>query len=178
MFKWKLLWKGWCIQHGQLFVSLLGRSLVFPQPSWRGGGGPEHEHRGENLLPDFHPREPISLGSSSQAGHISPGPWCATSLRKPSIFYSKRWALLKHLLQTFSSPTYSQSVLQLSRLICQNPAVGVSRDHGMRWRWPQEVIAYAPRALSSPPSPPRTAVRPTCCFQSSSFQKKKRTWRE
>lgn len=133
---------------------------------------------GENLLPDFHPREPISPGSSSQAGHISPGPWCATSLHKPSIFYRKRWALLKHLLQTFSSPTYSQSVLQLSRLICRNPAVGVSQDHGMRWRWPQEVIAYAPRALSSPPSPPRTAVRPTCCCQSPSFQKKKRTWRE
>ena len=47
---------------------------------------PEHEHREENLLPDFHPRQPISPGSSSQAGHISPGPWCATSLRKPSIF--------------------------------------------------------------------------------------------
>lgn len=37
MSKWKLLWKGWCIQHGQSFVSSLGRNLVFPQPRWRGG---------------------------------------------------------------------------------------------------------------------------------------------
>lgn len=94
------------MQHGQLLVSSLGRSLAFPQPSWRGGGGPEHEHRGENLLPDFHPREPVSPGSSSQVGHQATGPWCATSLHKPSIFYRKRWPFFFRP----SSPTYSQSV--------------------------------------------------------------------
>lgn len=178
MFRLKLLWTGWCMQHSQLLVSSLGRSLVFPQPSWRGGGGPEHEHRGENLLPDFHPREPVSPGRSSQVGHQATGPWCATSLHKPSIFYRKRWPLL---LQTFF-PYLLSKCLQLSRLLCWNPAVGVSRDHRMWWRWPQEVIAYEPRALSSPPSPPRMVVRPTCnvlrCCHSSSPQKKKRKWRE